>query len=68
MADMAHVLWAANQGCLGFHPWAFRAANPADTDYFYYVLSAEDGSHTFSETLEEHNEAVRKAREDGVLP
>lgn len=44
------------------------AANPADTDYFYYVLSAEDGSHTFSETLEEHNEAVRKAREDGVLP
>ena len=44
------------------------AANPADTDYFYYVLSAEDGSHTFSETLEEHNAAVQKAREDGVLP
>lgn len=44
------------------------AANPADTNFFYYVLSSEDGSHTFSETLEEHNEAVRKAREDGVLP
>ena len=25
MADIAHVLWAANQGCLGFHPWPYRA-------------------------------------------
>lgn len=44
------------------------AANPADTEYRYYVLSAEDGSHTFSVTLEEHNAAVAKARQDGILP
>ena len=25
MADVAHVLWAANQNCLGFHPWPYRA-------------------------------------------
>lgn len=44
------------------------AADPTDTDFFYYVLSAPDGSHTFSETLEEHNAAVRRAREEGILP
>ncbi|MFI5607912.1 non-homologous end-joining DNA ligase [Amycolatopsis sp. NPDC051903] len=25
-ADLAHVLWAVNQGCLGFHVWPNRAA------------------------------------------
>ncbi len=44
------------------------AAAPEDSDYFYYVLSAEDGSHTFSTTLDEHNAAVRQAREEGILP
>lgn len=44
------------------------AADPADTDYRYYVLSSEDGSHTFSETFEEHQAAVAAAREAGVLP
>jgi DNA ligase D len=32
MADIAHVLWAANQGCLGFHPWPYRAHSPEQTD------------------------------------
>lgn len=44
------------------------AAAPADTDYLYYVLSNPDGSHTFTTNLDDHNAAVRKAREDGVLP
>lgn len=44
------------------------AADPAETDFLYYVLSDTDGSHTFSTTLEEHNAAVQQAREDGVLP
>jgi UPF0755 protein len=43
------------------------AAAPEDTDYFYYVLVDEDGSHGFSETLEEHNAKVAQARADGVL-
>ena len=25
-ADLAHILWAVNQGCLGFHVWPNRAA------------------------------------------
>jgi len=33
--------------------------NPADTDYLYFV-SKNDGSHYFSSSLKEHNEAVYK--------
>lgn len=44
------------------------AANPANTDFYYYVLIDEEGRHGFSETLEEHNEKVAQAREDGILP
>ncbi len=32
VADLAHLIWAVNQGCLGFHPWPYRAASPAVTD------------------------------------
>ncbi len=35
------------------------AANPADTPYLYFV-SQGNGSHQFSRTLREHNEAVRQ--------
>lgn len=44
------------------------AAAPAETDFFYYVLSDLEGHHAFATTLEEHNENVAQAREDGVLP
>ena len=44
------------------------AAAPADSEFFFYVLSSTDGSHTFSVTFEEHQEAIAKARADGVLP
>ncbi len=44
------------------------AAQPADTEYRYYVLSSPEGSHTFSVTLEEHNVAVAQARADGIIP
>ncbi|MCU1499384.1 MAG: ATP-dependent ligase [Acidimicrobiales bacterium] len=32
VADLAHVVWAVNQGCLGFHPWPYRASSPEVTD------------------------------------
>ena len=35
------------------------AANPASTDYLYFVARG-DGSSQFSKTLREHNRAVRK--------
>ena len=44
MADVAHVLWAANQGCLGFHPWPYRAATPEDTDELRIDLDPSPGT------------------------
>lgn len=44
------------------------AASPADTEFRYYVLTAEDGSHAFAETLEEHNANVAASREAGIIP
>ncbi len=31
-ADLAHVLWAVNLGCLGFHVWPAKAADDAHAD------------------------------------
>lgn len=44
------------------------AAAPADTEFRYYVLASEDGSHAFAETLEEHNANVAASREAGIIP
>jgi len=32
IADLAHVLWAANMGVLGLHVWPFRSGQPDDHD------------------------------------
>lgn len=44
------------------------AAAPDETEFFFYVLSDNDGHHAFAVTLDEHNANVAQAREDGVLP
>jgi DNA ligase D-like protein (predicted polymerase) len=31
-ADLAHVLWAVNMGCLGFHVWPSKADDPEHAD------------------------------------
>jgi DNA ligase D len=31
-ADLAHLLWAVNLGCLGFHAWPYKAADPEHAD------------------------------------
>jgi len=36
------------------------ALNPEDVDYLFFVLTGEDGSHTFSITYEEHLRAKNK--------
>lgn len=43
------------------------AAEPADTEFLYYVLADEDGSHAFAETEAEHQQNVARAREAGLL-
>lgn len=39
------------------------AAKPADTDYLYYVLTGEDGSHTFTSSYAEFERAIGRSRE-----
>ncbi len=43
VADMAHIVWAVNQGCLGFHPWPFHAADPEHTDELRIDLDPSPG-------------------------
>ncbi len=42
-ADLSHVLWAVNLGCLGFHPWAYHAATPDITDELRIDLDPSPG-------------------------
>jgi DNA ligase D len=42
-ADLAHILWAVNMGCLGFHVWPFHAANPSVTDELRIDLDPSPG-------------------------
>jgi UPF0755 protein len=44
------------------------AANPESTDFYFYVLTDEEGRHAFATTLEEHNANVADSRERGILP
>ncbi len=44
------------------------AADPADTDYFFYVLADSTGRHEFTTTYEEHLAAIERARAAGALP
>lgn len=42
---------------------ALKAAiNPEKHDYLYFVAKTDGGEHTFSRTLEDHNQAVREYR------
>ena len=43
-ADLAHVLWAVNLGCLGFHPWPYHADDPDHTDELRLDLDPQPGT------------------------
>lgn len=43
VADMAHLIWAVNLGCLGFHPWPYLAATPEVTDELRIDLDPQPG-------------------------
>lgn len=61
--DLAHVAWAVNMGCLGFHVWPYLAADPANTDELRIDLDPSPGvttdmirqaAHLLKELLDEH--------------
>lgn len=42
-ADIAHIAWAVNMGCLGFHPWPYRAEDAEHTDELRIDLDPSPG-------------------------
>ena len=43
-ADLDHVLWAVNLGCLGFHVWPYLATDPEHTDELRIDLDPSPGT------------------------
>jgi DNA ligase D len=43
LADMAHVVWAVNLACLGFHVWPYRAEQPEAADELRLDLDPQPG-------------------------
>ncbi len=43
-ADLAHVVWAVNLGCIGFHVWPYLADHPAHTDELRIDLDPSPGT------------------------
>ena len=44
IADLAHVAWAVNLACLGFHVWPHRAEDPGSTDELRLDLDPQPGT------------------------
>jgi DNA ligase D len=44
IADLAHVVWAVDLGCLGFHVWPHRAADPEHCDELRLDLDPQPGT------------------------
>jgi DNA ligase D len=57
VADLAHVLWAVNLGCLGFHVWPSRAVDPEHADELRIDLDPSPGV-----TFQMAQEAAREVR------
>ena len=43
IGDLAHVVWAVNQGCLGFHVWPNKADDPEHADELRIDLDPSPG-------------------------
>jgi DNA ligase D len=64
-ADVAHVLWAVNLGCLGFHVWPYLAADPDHTDELRLDLDPQPGTG-FTEAREAAGELRGLLDEVGI--
>jgi DNA ligase D len=65
-ADLAHVLWAVNLACLGFHVWPSKAADPEHADELRIDLDPTPGV-TFPMVREAAHEVQALFDEVGVL-
>jgi DNA ligase D len=65
--DLAHVVWAVNMGCLGFHAWPSRAADLGHADELRIDLDPQPGV-TPATLREAAHEARALATETGLAP
>ncbi|HEX2577070.1 MAG TPA: ATP-dependent DNA ligase, partial [Aquihabitans sp.] len=65
VADLAHLLWAVNIGCLGFHPWPYRANRPEVTDELRIDLDPSPGV-TFDMVREAAGETRTLLQDEGI--
>ena len=63
--DLAHVLWAVNLACLGFHVWPSQADDPEHADQLRIDLDPTPGV-TFAMVQEAADETRRLFDELGV--
>src|SRR5436190_18100566 len=61
-ADLAHVLWAVNLACLGFHVWPYHADDPEHADELRIDLDPTPGV-TFP-MVQEAAAAVKRLRHE----
>lgn len=65
-ADMAHIVWAVNLGCLGFHVWPYIAADAEHADELRLDLDPTPGV-TFAMIQEAANEVKTALDELGLV-
>ena len=66
LADIGHVIYAVNLGCLGFHPWPFIASDPLHTDELRIDLDPSPGC-TFDMIRETALETQNLLSELGIV-
>ena len=64
-ADLAHVVWAVNMACLGFHVWPYQAADPDHADELRLDLDPQPGTD-FTHVREAARELQGLLDENGV--
>ena len=64
-ADLAHVVWAVNMGCLGFHVWPYQAGHPEIIDELRIDLDPSPGVG-FAEVCEAAARTREFLDEDGI--
>jgi DNA ligase D len=65
IADVAHLAWAVNLGCLGLHVWPYLAADPEHTDELRIDLDPSPGV-TFEMVREAADETRSLLSETGL--
>jgi DNA ligase D len=64
-ADVAHVIWAVNLGCLGFHVWPSLAIDPGHADELRLDLDPQPGTG-FAEAAKAAVELRTLLEEQGI--